>query len=1007
LLQTCKIAVILLALLLIARKVMVNYNLICMSSDKEAVPTTEVAPPIGLLGKFKNALKGEVPRKKAESGGPVISRRTLLKTAGGFALGLGLNRAFGSSLMPRPLVDGAREPDTGTEVEQAQPETELTPEQLALTEQLQAVAEAWHFYQLDQQLQQTIESSTYFGNNPDVYENRGYGEQYQELFQTIDFFVDVKKLIQLYEQDSSAAIEFLQNEQNAREALLFKKIVFPMFAVLALQIDSPEEKRDDLIDAEYVAGRNSLLEMTPDEAMQKLTEDMPINPETGNYSLTLSQHYFVFNQQNNYEGFHATKLGPIIYSQGDFIHPLSPTLQGAVVASLNNMNATHPGAVSMAAFVEGYEGKGLASFSHIDATLKLNTSQGLILQLLRGTLTHEVLGHGSPSDFLQKWGYYKNTAALLDRVAHFHPKSLLSSCELQINILRQLFEKSEFVLEISTTDNRFNTHNFISAEEQAIVRSINLNDQEQIKQTRQELMQNLDEQSLSDIKNNPEVVTLLSGLPEDVVENIIKIIRQNSTNLVSLAQQLIEISKQYPEATGLSQMIGQIVFDIQHTLIDVQMHYCNEFCGIKQDPLGQSIQKFPDVVNFLTSIDPRQQAALEFFKARNQCTQPYGTELMTDQEVLLTFANSAKVMTDYYERILNQFPATKDRKITLFTDFDTLTNVTLIDLATCYDDVQYSPHLGAQEDIEYMDDQWKKVKELLPTVMQRVVEVDSTGRDDADYCLGVERIMAFLMRSEVSVNAGSFYDFCRTLPIQDPEITAQLDLATKLNELSITFFNNRSRANINQGFLSILNQNMSVIIAPLLFSYEPATQTFNKDIFTQTQPYFNSLLEKEPGSMQRLYEVADASAGVDEVLAEIKDEEFVILSQQLKLFGFAMAESQTDQALVLLKQVVASSQSIVSQTEGESSYRLQSYLGEISYYLNIVSSEETRSFINYLEYRTRFALSGILDSKSITARLEDRDENGNVIFRPIGTDPFDAKLSPWFISPSLLPAPEN
>ena len=167
---------------------------------------------------------------------------------------------------------------------------QTTPEAPMYEANLLLISEAWEQYALDEYLTEAISKAEYFGFNTQKYEEREFGNGYQGSLQVLDFFVDIQKLIQAYNEDPQRAYDLIDEHEWLPNAL--DEIITPMFSVLADHADCPDaEKRNALIDQDYAQKRLELTELSVEERAQ-----MSDFSHTGNTSTSKNWPRYLFTR---------------------------------------------------------------------------------------------------------------------------------------------------------------------------------------------------------------------------------------------------------------------------------------------------------------------------------------------------------------------------------------------------------------------------------------------------------------------------------------------------------------------------------------------------------------------------------------------------------------------------------------------------------------------------------------------------------------------------------------
>jgi len=882
-----------------------------------------------------------------------MSRRDFMRLAVGVGVNTALNPIF-------PVNKAAK----GEELR----EHEVVPESELLEQQLEMVADTWDLFKFDKLLQENIEAATFFGNKPEKYKDRQFAQNYQRTFQTTDFFVDIDKLVKAYQENPETAVDLLLST-DYKTLRTFRKIIVPMFEVLHKCKDKPQEDRERLIAAAYTQQRLDYSHATIAEIRAELLEDPQIE---------LSQHSRLFVKQSldTNDLNKPKKIGPVIYNQSftDKNEKFTRTELELIILEIESLNASYPGLAAMTPFLQSLSA-GAASASVEYGIVNFNGTNGSLVNIIFGfTTDHEIIGHCSPIEVFDKWKNHKDHLSLLNRFS-FDPRLILSGSKEKMNAISYLVSHKDRVVECSIPNFKINQLIGMSTEE--IIES-----------------------------------QLSKEIGQKKTQDLIEIVKNNSTNYVKMLAELLELSKNTPESDSLLEIIEILVDIILHYHIDIHINYSNQFRNLGViDPLGQISQKNPIAMAALIAVDPRLIAAFDIFRAKIMMVGEYGSSGPSNQEILDTFAQRKKVVTDYLEtHLFSLFESTKDRKIAPITDFGKFSDILLLMICQLKRDFIESPLPAQTGNDQDLQEAWLKLTEQFSHIADNVVKYSELNDDPINYMDGVFKLSLALLSDDVTEACEGFFENVLALINFDSPMYSYI---TSLAPLYALYKNNivgGQRYNINNEIIMNIAKYLLLKTGPLLFAYDNNTHTLNYQIFTDAKAYFDRITVTTYHIFTE--QIAQASDGVAEVLELIPADVLEYISQNLNLATQYLehveitvvskdgsrhsefSENRFDSARHSLQNALEAAVESVQEFDSPEAKIFTKYLEDIIYRQpGPQNNQNFNSYLEYLIYRTKFAMSGILDAKSIQVRLDQSPEDPMAHFPRLGMDDNDQHWS--------------
>lgn len=929
------------------------------------------------------------------------SRRKFLRNLGTFAA----TTTFILNTNPNELLG---RPSSTLPSEKTTAELQLSPERTQLLEELRVVSEAWNEYGLDELLDRTISAGEYFSLDRQKYLNRDFGKDYQSLFQTIDFFVDIQKLVKAFAQDPQHALKILESADHI-DLITFKNITVPMFTTLSKFQDIPQEQREARIAAEYQEQRIKRTKLGIPELISLMQKDGKIYTEL---------ETLINNYQKKNPGLIPKKIGGLIYNELDTEKGpgLSKSDLLLIEQALRKFTEDYGGFSSMAVILEpGLNGEFGASFNLVEGKLRINYMD-VVNQLYDVALEHEILGHGSPVDGFDNWDVQKNKISSWDRFAHWDPRLLLESSQQKIAALIALLNKKDYVIECTMPNSSFNKSAFISAEEKVALNTSNLYKSDVDKNR---ILETLSDETFSILSTNEDVAGLVDELGIEITRHITDIVRKNVNNYVTLVDQLLAINKNNKPSKKLQIIIAQLIEDILHFHIDIHIDYCNQYCNLRDtDMLGETGGKYPLFMDVLSQVDPRQVAAFNFFKSRVLLSKTVGAPLISDQGIFLSFAESRLAMTNACEQLLlSQFELTKAWKI---REYSTVNNL-LIKVAKLAFDYDYSPYAGRVDDPQMVDELWRKLSVHIPNLVKNILFIHKNQSDEMQYQNAVSRLIDWLIYN-VGVNAtGAFFEYCKTAANDFPEIKKYM---TELNEMYSFYLdikNNSDKTAYQNEVIANVGKYLTMRTAPLIFAYDMETGKLEPEIFLTARAYFDKVTDTS--HVQDILAVMKASKTSVKVIKAFSNTQLWNLTISLKKAeallenvknfavpdkehnnAFSFNEIAAEKAAEYINETLESVINLLGEIEEPDVTQMIGYFIEIQGYLinstlDVSIKEESIPLFQYLIYRTRLALDGALDSLTILDRISAATGD-NVPFPKLGDN---ANNPSWSIAKNTLP----
>lgn len=625
------------------------------------------------------------------------------------------------------------------------------------------------------------------------------------------------------------------------------------------------------------------------------------------------------------------------------------------------------------------------SFNMPSGELLVDTTKPVFWKLMSGALEHELYGHATATEAFDNWSSLESVMSEPERFVYYDPRLLLQACALKITAITELIADADAVVECSMPEKIFKTRWYMTHAERAnylVTGSFDLPD--------------LNSENFNEICGYGPLGILAGEVGESVAFEVAQCIRENLNNYVKILQLLLPLSREHPDSNQLSNLVQQVIEEVVHYHLDVHLDYCNTNCNFPvAGGVTQTISEQPLLVSGLLFSDVRMQAAAHLFAARALVTQPLGTPLVSQEEILQHYVDHRAIVAQFCEEhLLNQFTVTQDLQITQFGDFAGWSNYVLLSLAQLNKDYHAAPARLIHEGGQDLSAQWEAVQSLLPRIAENVVTLNESQVDVEEYRMALARVVSYILRGTADKTPNVFFSYAAQLEVEDPTIRTHIAELAPFYELYDFVEQQGLRMKLQTPLIHNLSEYVLQKTVPLVFAYQPETQEFDTEAFVVTDRYLSAI--SETPQVQEVFELVAASEGVASLIAEIGEDEFLEIAVAVttaeemsalftrplfndagQIYSLHYDTAKFEKAVSLVSSSLEKIMKALPSTINPTVQRVRAYIEEIQMSLEEVSlTQVSESFFSYLIYRTRCLMAGVLDPQTIEEHVMASSQAG-------------------------------
>ena len=657
------------------------------------------------------------------------------------------------------------------------------------------------------------------------------------------------------------------------------------------------------------------------------------------------------------------------------------------------MNNDYPGITCITTFVQTYSPKtAVAEYSFTDSLLSVNNYHGLIAIFLRQASEHEVIGHRCPIDILNLWKYIRGNIQNPRNLAYFRPDQILSATSNMLDSLKTLLEKKDSLPECFMP-NTWLRDTFYSRDECS---QLKVNTPEDEINKFGEFSTEVDEERFADITLSGNAQEIQNELGDEVSKKVIAIVRANMKNYVSMLSGILEVQKEYPNATSLAELRNFLIENIMHHYSDLYAAYARDDLPLQaHDILGQTSGQYPWVVDAVSSVHPGQQFAFDVYRARVSIVRPVSDAPETDADILKRIYRTRAEMTDYIQNnLFSEFESTQDIQISMYSNFPLGSRyLPLIELCQLHRDYENAPMDSTVVSPEELHRNWKCVYDTIEKVVERIVGLDLNDENNQAYKEAVSILCSRLMhdsgeklrKTDSRVDIEDFFSYCTTIEAPE-EISAHIERLKQYYDFYVSFEQNKRQGNFSEASIASLKKFLDLQMGALIFSFNPSTKTFDEIDFDVANNYFDAIID--PVLQEEVDRIITQCKTTQESITQISVSDKISLAQAFNLAEFTwdkinvfvevgnggmfmFSEHLLTEAVTISRHALERAISLLELQNNDTVS--VTYLKEIQSYISNITSIDQGEFFKYLLQRTRLVFCGLIDYETITDKIQGMD----------------------------------